>query len=56
MGAIGLGATITLMNETVLSRRRELLGLRETDKKVNKKSCDELIEEVVRLLEKYIIE
>lgn len=29
MGAIGLGATITLMNETVLSRRRELLGLRE---------------------------
>ena len=34
----------------------ELLGLRETDKKVNKKSCDELIEEVVRLLVKYIIE
>ena len=34
----------------------ELLGLRKTDKTVNKKSCDELIEEVVRLLEKYIIE
>ena len=34
----------------------ELLGLRETDKQVQRKSCDELIEEVVRLLEKYVIE
>lgn len=34
----------------------ELLGLRETKKDVNRKTCDELIEEVVRLLEKYVIE
>ena len=34
----------------------ELLGLRETDKQVQRKSCDELIDEVVRLLEKYVIE
>lgn len=33
----------------------ELLGLRETDKKVNRQTCDELIEEVVRLLEKYMV-
>lgn len=34
----------------------ELLGLRETQKEVKRKSCDELIEEVVRLLEKYVID
>ncbi|MEG0275889.1 MAG: C-GCAxxG-C-C family protein [Coprobacillus sp.] len=33
----------------------ELLGLRETNKQMNRKTCDELIEEVVRLLEKYVI-
>lgn len=32
----------------------ELLGLRETSKEVKRKSCDELIEDVVRLLEKYV--
>lgn len=34
----------------------ELLGLRETHKEVHRQSCDELIEEVVRFLEKYVIE
>ena len=34
----------------------ELLGLRETDKVVRRQSCDELIEEVVRFLEKYVTE
>lgn len=34
----------------------ELLGLRETQKEVNRQTCDELIAEVVRLLEKYVIE
>lgn len=34
----------------------ELLGLRETEKTVKRKTCDELIEEVVRLLEKYVVE
>lgn len=34
----------------------ELLGLRETDKEVNRTTCDELIMEVVRLLEKYLID
>lgn len=29
MGALALGGAVTLINETVLSRRRELLGLRE---------------------------
>lgn len=34
----------------------ELLGLRETHKEVKRQTCDELIAEVVRLLEKYMIE
>ena len=34
----------------------ELLGLRKTEKAVNKKSCDQLIEDSVRLLEKYVID
>lgn len=34
----------------------ELLGLRKTDKEVNRKTCDELIAEVVCLLEKYVID
>lgn len=33
----------------------ELLGLRETDKVVNRKTCDDLIAEVVRFLEKYVV-
>lgn len=33
----------------------ELLGLRKTDKVVNKMSCHDMIQEVVRLLEKYVI-
>ncbi|MEG0367904.1 MAG: C-GCAxxG-C-C family protein [Coprobacillus sp.] len=32
----------------------ELLGLREVNKDINRKTCDELIEEVVRMLEKHI--
>lgn len=34
----------------------ELLGLRTTDKNINRKTCDELIDEVVRILEKYLID
>ena len=34
----------------------ELLGLRETNKKVNRATCDDLIAEVVRLLEKYLVD
>lgn len=34
----------------------ELLGLRKTDKDINHKTCDELIIEVVRMLEKYLID
>lgn len=34
----------------------ELLGLRNTDKIINKGNCDELIIEVVELLEKYMYE
>lgn len=34
----------------------ELLGIRKTDKEVNRTTCDELIMEVVRLLEKYLID
>lgn len=34
----------------------ELLGIRKTDKDVNRTTCDELIMEVVRLLEKYLID
>ena len=34
----------------------ELLGIRKTDKEVNRATCDDLIEEVVRLLEKYLID
>ena len=34
----------------------ELLGLWETNKKVNRATCDDLIAEVVRLLEKYLVD
>lgn len=34
----------------------ELLEIRKTDKEVNRATCDELIMEVVRLLEKYLID
>ena len=34
----------------------ELLGLRQSDKTVTRATCDELIAEVVRLLEKYLID
>lgn len=34
----------------------ELLGIRKTDKEVNRATCDDLIAEVVRLLEKYLID
>lgn len=34
----------------------ELLGIRKTDKEVNRATCDDLIMEVVRLLEKYLID
>ena len=34
----------------------ELLGIRKTDKEVNRATCDDLIEEVVRLLEKYLVD
>ena len=34
----------------------ELLGLWETNKKVNCATCDDLIAEVVRLLEKYLVD
>lgn len=34
----------------------ELLGIRKTDKEVNRATCDDLIMEVVRMLEKYLID
>lgn len=34
----------------------ELLGLRKTDKQINRATCDDLISEVVRLLEKYLVD
>ncbi len=34
----------------------ELLGLRKTDKEINRATCDDLIAEVVKLLEKYLID
>ena len=34
----------------------ELLGIRKTDKEINRATCDDLIGEVVRLLEKYLID
>lgn len=34
----------------------ELLGLRKTDKEINRATCDDLIGEVVRLLEKYLVD
>lgn len=34
----------------------ELLGLKKTDKQINRATCDDLISEVVRLLEKYLVD
>ena len=55
-GGVGMTREIcgTLTGGSVICG--ELLGIRKTDKEVNRATCDDLIEEVVRLLEKYLVD